>query len=398
MTSIKLKLRTTTRPEKQASLYFQLIHQRQVKTITLPYKLYSQEWEPVNEEIIFQANSYRFEYLKDVQQEILKAKQLLHSIVYQLEQRSSFTTDDILFLYNNRQNGRFFFFMQQQIDELMKRGKNHTARNYQTALRVFQTFSEQPEIYFKDINSNMIKRFENYLKHKNIQLNTISFYMRTLRAVYNKALIEDYLLRNEKPFQSVYTGIPRTNKRAVDASVIQQLINLSLSDKNLLFARDLFLFSFYSRGMAFIDMAFLTEDSIQDNYLIYARHKTRQTLTIKLIPEILEIIQRYRSKRNVPYLLPIITKTDIPVHRQYESAQRLYNKRLKALSSILRISPALTSYVSRHSWATIAHHKGIPLPVISQGMGHTSTFTTSIYLASLDHSVIDKANEEIATL
>ena len=97
-------------------------------------------------------------------------------------------------------------------------------------------------------------------------------------------------------------------------------------------------------------------------------------------------------------MLPIITKTHIPIHRQYESAQRLYNKRLKILSDILQISPALTSYVARHSWATIAHHKGIPLSVISQGMGHTSTHTTNIYLASLDHSVIDKANEEIIAL
>ncbi|MEY8590490.1 site-specific integrase [Butyricimonas hominis] len=399
MASIKFKLRTSIKLGKQASLYIQLIHQRRVKTITLPYKLYSHEWEPLNEEIILQNDNMRFNYLKEVQQEILKSKQLLHSIIYQLEQRHSFTTNDILSHYNNRQSGNFFPFMQKQIKELLQRGKNHTARNYQTTLRTFQSFCERSEIYFKDINSNMIKKFENYLKQKNIQPNTISFYMRTLRAVYNKALVEDHLLKDENPFRFVYTGIPKTNKRAVNASVIQQLIDLHLSsNKSLSFARDLFLFSFYTRGMAFIDMAFLLKSSIRDNYLVYTRHKTRQTLTIKLVPEILDIIKKYSAITDKHYLLPIITKTHIPIHRQYESAQRLYNKRLKILSDILQISPALTSYVARHSWATIAHHKGIPLSVISQGMGHTSTHTTNIYLASLDHSVIDKANEEIIAL
>ena len=211
--------------------------------------------------------------------------------------------------------------------------------------------------------------------------------------MYNRA-VEKEMTVQRYPFKHVYTGIDKTVKRAVPLKIIKRIKDLDLSFKSSLdFARDMFLFSFYTRGMSFIDMAYLKKKDLQNGILSYRRRKTGQQLFIKWEKSMQEIIDKYPANEN-GYLLPII-KTDRNERLQYRNALRLVNNKLKEISVSIGLQAKLTMYVSRHSWASIAKSQNIPLSVISAGMGHDSENTTQIYLASLDNSTIDKANDLI---
>ena len=159
-------------------------------------------------------------------------------------------------------------------------------------------------------------------------------------------------------------------------------------------ARDIFMFSFYTRGMSFIDMAYLKKRDLQNGVLSYRRKKTGQQLFIKWERPMQEIIDKYNTDGS-PYLLPIIRNMNADERQQYKNAAHLVNNKLKKLGEILGLAVPLTSYVARHAWASIAKSKNVPLGIISEAMGHDSEKTTRIYLASLDTSAIDKANNQI---
>ena len=244
-----------------------------------------------------------------------------------------------------------------------------------------------------EIVSDLMTEYEAYLKSHGVAMNTVSFYNRILRAVYNRA-VEKEITVQRYPFKHVYTGIDKTVKRAVPLKIIKRIKELDLSLKSSLdFARDMFLFSFYTRGMSFIDMAYLRKKDLQNGILSYRRRKTGQQLFIKWEKSMQEIIDKYPANEN-GYLLPII-KTDRNERLQYRNALRLVNNKLKEISVSIGLQVRLTMYVSRHSWASIARNQNIPLSVISAGMGHDSENTTQIYLTSLDNSTIDKANDLI---
>ena len=172
---------------------------------------------------------------------------------------------------------------------------------------------------------------------------------------------------------------------------------MDLSAKpSLDFARDMFLFSFYTRGMSFIDMAYLKKIDLRNGILTYRRRKTGQELSIKWEKCMDRIIVKYPENKT-EFLLPII-KEQGDERKLYENAQHLVNYRLKDLSKILNLQRPLSMYVARHSWASAAKAQNVPLSVISEGMGHDNDATTQIYLASLETSVVDRANKKILEL
>ena len=260
----------------------------------------------------------------------------------------------------------------------------------------FTKFIRNENFPLSSFTEEIVQKYESWLRNRYLSQNTISFYMRQLRSIYNKA-VKANLTEQTFPFDNVYTGIDKTKKRAVDISVITKLIALDLSySSSLCFARDLFLLSFYMRGMAFVDMAYLKHDNIKNGVIRYIRHKTDIMLEIKIEQCISDIINRYASKSKLGYLLPIITRTDAEkAYTQYKNKRSYYNKLLKKISQLIGPDILLTSYVSRHSWATIARNMNISLAVISAGMGHSSETMTRIYLTSLEASTIDQANSAI---
>ena len=187
----------------------------------------------------------------------------------------------------------------------------------------------------------------------------------------------------------------KTLKRAISLNDLKRIKGLDLSLKpNLDFARDMFLFCFYTRGMSFIDMAYLRKKDLQNGALVYRRQKTGQQLFIKWEKPMQEIVGKYDTSAT-PYLLPSIRDMDTDARKQYKNAAHLVNDKLKKIGRQLGLAIPLTSYVARHAWASIAKSKNIPISTISEAMGHDSENTTRIYLASLDTSVVDKDNSLI---
>lgn len=284
------------------------------------------------------------------------------------------------------------------ISQLTKIGKNGTAATYKAALASFMRFRDGSDIALDGLSSDMMIHYEAWLCQHHVGKNCSSSYLRSLRAVYNRA-VESGITRQQHPFRHVYTGIDKTSKRAVTLEVIRKLKSLDLTDRPALsYARDLFLFSFYTRGMSFVDMAFLRRSDIRGGYLVYARRKTRQQLSIKwegCMKTLVGRLTRTRPAQN-DYLLPIIRDDKKDAWRQYKSCQRLVNHHLKTLSRMMGTEDCvLTMYVARHSWASIARSKNVPLAVISEAMGHDNEQTTLIYLSSIDTSRIDEANRQI---
>lgn len=288
-------------------------------------------------------------------------------------------------------------FMRIQIDYIRSCGRLGTARNYERAAASFSHYLGGKDLPLSAVTEPLIEGYNDYLLSRGIVRNSVSFYMRILRAVYNKA-VRLHLVKQAFPFQNVYTGVDRTRKRAVDRDIIAGLFRLDLaSGTPYALARDLFMFSFFTRGMAFVDIAFLQKTDIHEGMIHYTRRKTGQPLSIRVEPDIKEIMDRYADATSLsPYVFPILTDVLPDVaYRQYQSALNTYNRTLHRLSKMLPVECDLTSYTSRHSWATAARNHNVPVSVISAGLGHTSEHTTRIYLAMLENSVIDAANQEI---
>lgn len=226
----------------------------------------------------------------------------------------------------------FIEFMLTQIELLQDSNRFGTAQNYKSTLNSFNSFLNYKDVSFKLITSDLIERYNAYLIKRNISRNSISFYMRVLRSVYNKA-VKHKLTKNLNPFNDVYTGVDKTSKRAVDEDVISKLCNLRIKDGSALeLARDIFMFSYFARGMAFVDIAFLTKKDIRNNRILYRRHKTKQLLDIKIENSIKEIIDKYKGQSDL-YVFPIISSSDAEeAYKQYQSAINKYNRLLVILS------------------------------------------------------------------
>ena len=400
MASVKVKFRPSTIGDKEGTLYYQVIHNRVVRQIYTDYKLFASEWDCHSEAVnlhLISSKDERNNYLLSISSRIRWDKDRLNKIIYTLSQSGTFVADDIVVRFLNRQEQSFNDYICLQIARLKRLGKIRTSETYTAALRSFSGFMNDKEVLFDQLNADLIAEYEAYLKGRGNSPNTVSFYMRILKAVYNRA-VEDGLTEQRHPFKSVYTGVEKTLKRAISLNDLKHIKGLDLSLKpNLDFARDMFLFCFYTRGMSFIDMAYLRKKDLQNGILSYRRRKTGQQLFIKWERCMQEIVDKYPINET-EYLLPIITKRDEDYRKQYTNELHRVNHLLKKIGKQLDLPILLTMYVGRHSWASIAKSRNVPISVIREGMGHDSENTTQIYLASLDTSVVDKANKKILDL
>ena len=404
---------------KEGGLYFQIIHNRVVRQLNTDYKVFAEEWDAESESVIVNGN--RSNLLLGIQERLTWDVARLEKVVRSLEtERRRFPADDVITMFHKlTKESSLFTFMHGVIAQLKQLGKVRTSETYTATLKSFMAFRDEQDVPLDGISSDMMLMYEAHLKARGVRMNTISFYMRNLRAVYNRA-VEKGLTQPNNPFRHVYTGVDKTVKRAIPIKAIKALKELDLSMKpSLDFARDMFLFSFYTRGMSFVDIAYLKKTDLQNGILTYRRRKTGQELSIKWEKCMAEIIAKYPENKT-DYLLPIIKEegngrnsvshqaclngrvvTDegkANERRQYDNTLHLVNYRLKELSTMLKLQRPLTMYVARHSWASAAKSKNVPLSVISEGMGHDSEATTQIYLASLETSVVDKANKMILGL
>jgi integrase len=293
-----------------------------------------------------------------------------------------------------------FTFTESFIARLEKAGKNGNALAYKNTFGVFKSYRNEKDLSFDDLTYKVLINFEEDLQGRGRKINAISFHMRTLRSLYNKAIKEGIAQQELYPFKDYRVKREKTSKRAIIKGNISAIKDLDLSDElDLDKARDYFLFSFYTRGMAFVDIAFLKVNNIYNDRLTYTRNKTNQKFSIKLTPQITEIISKYNDLSiKDGYLFPIIIDPKGDIYTQYRNGMRLTNKKLNKLGEKIGLDIPLTTYVSRHSWATIAKREGVPTAVISEGLGHETERTTQIYLDSFENQVLDDANDLITNI
>lgn len=399
MATIKIILRLSSPTATEGTLYFRVIHKRKICKIHTGYRVHKEEWDEKQCNVIADKDPSRREFLSAVQRKLTDNLARLKRIIDTLDlSGAEYSAEDVAEKYSAPDAVvGFISFARKLISDCKQMGKTSAAVHYTATLNSFIRFNGDEEVPFEMFDIQLMTRYEQYLRTQELCPNTTSYYMRRLRAIYNLA-VDSELTNQNNPFRKVYTGVAKTNKRAVPLGVIKTLRNMDLKhDPVSEFARDMFLFSFYTRGMAIVDMSYLRKSDLHEGILTYRRHKTGQQLSIRWEEKIQEIVRRY-DIADSDYLLPIIKPGGADPRRQYINMAHVINNRLKKLGKQLGLVEPLTMYRARHSWASIAQNNNIPVSVISQGMGHDSEKTTRIYLASLDSSTIDKANSSIINL
>ena len=401
MTRIKIKLRLSTVSGRAGTVYYQISRKKEVRQITTNIRLLPEEWDASAGCVCKSVYSgyFRLSMIQHrIDREVGQLRQIIRSLELSGEDFSARTV--VEYFCSSRKVVSVLSYGQHLISRLTEKGKLGSARNLRCTLSSFADFLHGKDIALSMLNEVVVGEYADWLAKRGITSNSSSFYMRNLRSVYNRAVREEGI-EQTFPFRYVYTGIDKTAKRSVDEKVIIRLKGLELNDiSGLGFARDLFLFSYCTRGMSFVDMAYLRHKDIRNGYICYKRKKTGRPLSIRIEQIVQEIINRYQKRTTGScYLFPILhTEDDEQSYKQYQTGLRYYNKQLKKLASLLGENIVLTSYTSRHTWASTARKHNIPVAVISDGMGHTSEKTTLIYLSSIDTSVIDRANAELVSL
>ncbi|MBD5392660.1 site-specific integrase [bacterium] len=396
MASIKVKFRPSTVADHEGTIYYQIIHDRKPRQLLTDYHIFPTEWDDNRSMGVTTQKSDRKSFVLSIRERIRWDVERLTKIIRKLDNNGlTYTADDVIDEFNRYANEYSLFnFMESIIIKLKQNGKVRTSETYTVTLNSFKKFRQDEDIMLDCLNSEIMEAYEAWHQQRGVSPNTISFYTRILRAVYNRA-VENEIIENRNPFRHVYTGVDKTVKRALPIAIIKKIKVLDLELIPALdFARDMFMMSFMLRGMSFIDMAYLKKTDLKNGYITYRRRKTGQHLTIEWTKEMQMLLDKY-PENDSDYLLPIIRNAGTNERYTYRNVGYNINHNLKTVAKKVGITIPLTLYVARHSWASVAKAKGIPLSVISEGMGHDSEATTQIYLASLDTSVVDKANSLI---
>lgn len=398
MTSVKLKFRPSTTPGKEGSLVLQLIHGRSVRRITSEYKIFAEEWNEVAGGIVLPTpSSPRYGHLVSVASALQWEMDRLKRMVQESKKATgTVSLNEIAANFSpcTDTTNSVFNFIRSQVRHKKQLGKVRSAETYRSTLYSFMHFRKGVDLTFDMMDGGLMELYEAWMQKAGLTRNTTSFYMRILRTNYKMA-VEEGLTPDRHPFRHVYCGMDKTVKRSIPLDEIRKIKRLDLSRKpGLDFARDMFMFSFCTRGMSFVDMAYLKKTDLNNGNLAYRRKKTGQLLTMEWTGQMQDIIDKYKPN-GTRYLLPIIIREDGSERRQYQNQMRKINRHLKDIARLTGLSLPLSMYYTRHSWATIARGKDVPLSVISEGLGHDSETTTQIYLDSIKSSEVDKANRKI---
>lgn len=398
-------LRPSTVEGREASVQYQIIRNREARCCSARCTLYPHEFDVTTQQVVIQDGDRR-EATVQAQVRISRDLDALRNICKFLDSTNMpYTAGDVIQRFTQKRvEGWLKLFMERLIARKKAAGSQGTARNYATALRSFMRFRGGKDTIMDDITPQLIEDYEAWMRARGVERNTTSFYMRILRTTYYRA-VEAGLAEDKRPFRHVYTGVAKTVKRAVPLDIvkklkaidIQSLLYNNIGKPSLLKirdtekARDLFLFSFYTRGMSFVDMAYLRKADVRNGVITYKRRKTGQRLTIRYEKRMQEIVEKYNNEAS-PYLLPIISDAGGDTYRQYKAEDNRMRSCLYKLSRLIGSPHQLTMYAARHTWATAMRDANVPLSVISSGMGHDSETTTQIYLAQVDTGKVDEAN------
>lgn len=285
---------------------------------------------------------------------------------------------------------------------LQEEGRFATANVYSCALRSFTRFSGTKAVSFSQVTRTSIKQYGNYLKACNLKLNTISTYARMLRCIYNKGVDSNKAPYVHHMFRDVFTGVETRQKKAIPLDELHTLLHKDPQSEKLRRTQSLANLLFLFSGMPFVDLAHLEKINLEGRILKYYRAKTGTPMNIEILDSAVDIISRLCNHQSPAhpgqpdYLFYIMSgknkRNEEAGYKEYQSALRRFNNDLKSLAGKLGIRSAVTSYTFRHSWATTAKYRGVPIEMISESLGHKSIKTTQIYLKGFELEERTKVN------
>lgn len=323
------------------------------------------------------------------------------------------------------------FYMQAVIEQLETDKKRSAVHTYTYALKSVTEFyggEGTPMPVDEVFTPGRLKEYEEWMKlegarkkggePKGLSLNTISTYMRNLKAVYNRLADEKVLPYNAKLFDDVYTKVESQTKRALEAEQMNTLLHADFEKlpKGGQCALAYFLLMFLFRGMPFIDLAYLRKQDVKGNKIVYSRHKTGRQMTVRIPKEAEGLMEEFRNKNpDSIYLFPILdgqssmdggnrkdgqggngkVKKDKELYMDYLRALRSFNLKLQKIAALLLPGVKLSSYTPRHTWATLAFHSGVSIGIICKALGHSSIKVTETYLKPFENEKVDAANDEL---
>lgn len=399
--SIKIVLDSKPMSNNLYSVYLRIIKDRKRKNIALGLKCKKIHFE--NEQFLKGHENYKTE-----NKILLNFKARAEKIIrdFQLD-GINFTLEE----FENKFKGkpeisdyRVSEFYDEIIDELERSGRMSYAKSFKDTRTSFLKFTGK-NIMFKDVTPILIEKYEVYLRENNNQNGGISFKMRHLRALFNIAIKRKVMNKNNYPFNDYKVSKlkPESNKRALSVDEFKKIKEVDLSNHpELIDTYHYFMFSVYTRGMNFADMAKLKWSDIANGRIYYKRSKTKHSFNIEINEKIEEILDYYKSQnRPSEYVFPILLKDDLtPKQIAYRKHKVLsqFNKKLKEIASLAGVEKNITSYVARHSFATILKNLGTSVEKISEMMGHGNVQITMSYLKEFENDDLDKENRKLLDL
>ena len=279
------------------------------------------------------------------------------------------------------------------INRLRKEGRYSTAHVYKNALYPFSKFCGTLNMSFRQVTKERLRRYGQYLYECGLKPNTISTYMRMLRSIYNRGVEAGSAPYVSRLFHDVYTGVDVRQKKALPAGELHRLLYEDPKSERLRRTQTIAALMFQFCGMSFADLAHLEKSALDQSVLRYNRIKTKTPMSVEVLDTARGMINQLRSNQEpIPdcpdYLFDILCgnkkRKDERAYREYQSALRRFNNCLKDLARALRLNSPVSSYTLRHSWATTAKYRGVPIEMISESLGHKSIKTTQIYLKGFE--------------
>lgn len=289
--------------------------------------------------------------------------------------------------------------------ESLKDDKKHPAvHTYTATMNSFSAFSTEkmPGMSLEEVfTKGILKEYQDWLREKDAKWNTVSTYMRTLKAVHNRLVANKRMSYEPTLFDDVYTKVESQTKRSLSEEQMQTLLRTDFETlpEDVQCALAYFLLMFLFRGMPFIDLAYLRKQDVKESTIVYCRHKTGRQMTLRIPKEATDLFESFCNKNtNSGYLFPILDediKNDKELYQYYLDALRKFNRKLEKIAGLLLPGVKLSSYTSRHTWATLAFHAGIPIGIISKALGHSSIKVTETYLKPFENEKVNTANDEL---
>ena len=396
-------LQDTRRKKKDGSypIIFRLTHHRKSTSLATGFSVHPAYWDDRKSEIKPSWPGSR--NVSRINNLLIKEKARLVDELNKLYDRGELvymSINQVKHRISRKKNfDSFFAFGAEKVNELNASQRYGTAKSYAGLLGILKVFTKGKDVRFNEINYDFLMKFEQFhLSKEGNSLNGVASYMRVLKAIYNKGIKEGYIERDAYPFYHYKIRMTPTAKRALDAAGVKKIMELKVNpDRKVFHYRNYFLISYMLYGMSFVDMCFLKLENIIEGRIQVQRKKTSKQYNIKITDALWELLEFYiEGKSKEDFILPVIMRDTLEdQYKDIDWERHRYNKGLKEIAELCGIENRLTTYVSRHSFATQAMLQNIPLQAISSMLGHSKLNTTQIYLKSLPTEILDAYNEKL---